>query len=530
MNQSEPAPLSDIAAGASQAMVAMRDGVCLATDVYLPGTSAGRLPTVLVRTPYDKGSAFTFLDRIAEVFNGHGYAFVAQDVRGRGRSEGERRPLEFEVTDGYDTLDWVASRGWSDGAVGMFGDSYLGFAGLAAAVSGHRALRAIVPRMIGTGRAVDHGGVYSLELVEWAANYWMDNRNYARQVDWSVIPTSDVIERSTGSRCPAYERLREITVAGSEQANLAFFGLADPRAAIRIPVLHWTGYWDLRAESCLADYADMRRRPDLASAQFLILDAIDDEFYPVGYDGPAAGLGEAASPEAIEELLPEYTGAVVEFFDRHVRGVTGADPPRVRWHLAHAGWRTADEWPPPGARCREIVLCTDDATGSWRHDPADPVPSLAPNPWSVLSAQPDERAVQSRADVLTFTSAELTAPLDLAGPAEVRLAIEADAPSMHVIAKLVDVWPDGAARRVLLGARAVAAAQYGDTAEISLGHTGYRFQPGHRVRVEIASSCYPFFELHPGTDADPWTATERRPADVRLTSGGIRLMVTALPD
>jgi uncharacterized protein len=566
MDASQPAPLSDVAPRATQVMVAMRDAIRLATDVYLPvppsagpppgaphpgaphpgapppgaPPSAGpgsrlpvgpgsRLPTVLVRTPYDKGSAFTFLPRIAEVFNGHGYAFVAQDVRGRGRSEGERRPLEFEVTDGYDTLDWIVGQSWSDGAVGMFGDSYLGFTGLAAAVSGHPALRAIVPRMIGTGRAVDHDGVFSMELVEWAANYWMDNRNYARQVDWSVTPLSQVIECSTGSSCPPYERLRALTVAGHEAANLAFFGTPDPRAAIGIPVLHWTGYWDLRAESCIADYVDMRHRPDLAGLQFLILDAIDHEFYPVGYDGPAAGLGEAPSEAAIEELLPDYTGAAIEFFDRHLRSVTDADPPRVRWHLTHVGWQAADEWPPPGAQVREIALSSDDAATSWQHYPADPVPSLAPNPWSILSNQPDERAVESRADVLTFTSDELTGPLDLAGPAAVQLAIDSDAPSMHVMAKLVDVWPDGAARRVLLGARAVPAAQYGTTVEVRLGNTGYRVQPGHRIRVEIASSCYPLFELHPGTAEDPWTATERRSATVRLAQREIGLRITALP-
>ncbi|PZS07118.1 MAG: X-Pro dipeptidyl-peptidase, partial [Chloroflexi bacterium] len=65
----------------------MRDGVRLATDVYLPEGSAWPLAAVLVRTPYDKGAAFTFLPRLANLFNEHGYAFVAQDVRGRGRSE-----------------------------------------------------------------------------------------------------------------------------------------------------------------------------------------------------------------------------------------------------------------------------------------------------------------------------------------------------------------------------------------------------------------------------------------------------------
>lgn len=528
-------PLSENAPGARQVMVVMRDGVRLATDVYLPGSSAGTWPAVLVRTPYDKGSAFTFLPRIAAEFTARGYAFVAQDVRGRGRSEGERRPLEFEVADGYDTLAWLAAQPWSDGAAGMFGDSYLGFTSLAAAVSGHPALRAIVPRMIGTGRAVDHDGAYSMELVEWAANYWMDNRCYARKVDWSVTPLSDVIERSTGRRCPPYERLRALTVAGREAASLAFFGTADPRGAIRIPVLHWTGYWDLRAGSCLADYLDMRGRPELAAAQYLILDAIDHEFYPAGYDGPAAGLGEAPSAAAIEELIPAYTAAVLEFFDRHVRrdaaaagAGAGAGTARVRWHLAYDGWREAAEWPPPGARPRELALAADDAA-AWLHDPADPVPSLAANPWSILSDPPDERVAESRADVLTCTSAELSSALDLAGPVTVALAIDADAPSMHVFAKLVDVWPDGTARRVLLGARAVPASQYQSTIWIRLGHTGYRMRPGHRIRVEIASSCYPLFELHPGTADDPWTATTRQPVAVRLTSSGLRLRLTELP-
>jgi len=528
MDASQPVPRSEIAARARPVMIAMRDGVHLATDVYLPAGRQAPAPVVLVRTLYDKGSAFTFLPRLADVFNERGYAFVAQDVRGRGRSDGERRPLEHEVADGYDTLDWIARQPWSDGRAGMFGDSYLGFTSLAAAVSGHPSLKAIVPRMIGTDRAVDHDGVYSMELVEWAANYLMDDRNYARRVDWSVAPLSDVIERSTGRACPPYDRLRALTVAGPKVANEAFFGTADPQGAILVPTLHWTGYWDLRCESCIADYIAMRGRPEIAERQYLMLDAIDHEFYPLGYDGPAAGLGEAPSPEVIEELIPDYTDAVLEFFDRHVRGEAGPEIPRVRWNLSRAGWQTAPDWPPPGTGIRDVPVLPDDEADSWRHDPADPVPNLPANPWSILSSQPDERAVESRADVLTFTSDELATAIDLAGPAYVRLSIHADAPSMHVVAKLVDVWPDGAARRMMLGARLVGAAEYGAEVEIRLGHIGYRVQPGHRIRVEVASSCYPFYELHPGTDDDPWTAVNRRAVTVRLPGRKVRLALTTL--
>jgi len=119
-------------------------------------------------------------------------------------------------------------------------------------------------------------------------------------------------------------------------------------------------------------------------------------------------------------------------------------------------------------------------------------------------------------------------PVDLAGPVTVTTAISSSAPSMHLVAKLVDVPPDGPALRLLMGARLVPSADYGQPVSVRLGHTGYRVRPGHRLRVEIASSCYPFFELHPGTGEDPWTAVDRQPASVELTDEVVRLKVTAL--
>ena len=141
-----PAPLDP---RAEQTMVRMRDGVRLATDVYLPD-GHGRVPAVLVRLPYDKCGRYTFMPQLAPHFNERGYAFVAQDVRGKFRSEGETMPFVHEVEDGYDTLEWVAAQPWCDGRVGMWGDSYYGYTQWAAAASGHPALKAIVPRVTST--------------------------------------------------------------------------------------------------------------------------------------------------------------------------------------------------------------------------------------------------------------------------------------------------------------------------------------------------------------------------------------------
>ena len=129
---------------AEQSMVPMRDGVRLATDVFLPPDSQTRIPAVLVRLPYDKGGRYTFMSDIAPSFTDRGYAFVVQDVRGKFRSEGETLAFAHEVDDGYDTLEWVVSQPWCDGNVGMWGDSYYGYTQWAAVASRHPALKAIV--------------------------------------------------------------------------------------------------------------------------------------------------------------------------------------------------------------------------------------------------------------------------------------------------------------------------------------------------------------------------------------------------
>ena len=138
-----PAPVDPIA---TQHMVPMRDGVELATDVYLP-EGAGPFPAVLVRLPYDKNGRYCWMPFIARHFIARGYAFLPQDVRGKFRSGGD--PLAFvnEVPDGYDTIEWITSQPWCNGDVGMWGDSYYGFTQWAAVASGHPALKAIVPRV-----------------------------------------------------------------------------------------------------------------------------------------------------------------------------------------------------------------------------------------------------------------------------------------------------------------------------------------------------------------------------------------------
>jgi hypothetical protein len=101
-----------------------RDGIRLATNVYVPGrggATAGRFPTIVERTPYNKDTA---ADALTGYFVPRGYAVVMQDIRGRYKSEGRWRPIQDDGPDGADLLKWIASQPWSNGKVGTVGTSY----------------------------------------------------------------------------------------------------------------------------------------------------------------------------------------------------------------------------------------------------------------------------------------------------------------------------------------------------------------------------------------------------------------------
>jgi len=123
--------------------VPMRDGVELSTLILRPAQD-GRFPVLLARTPYGKVNE---LPSLALTAARQGYVVALQDVRGTGESGGTFLPMQHEVEDGWDTLDWIASQPYTVPEVGMFGASYVGFTQIAAAASGHAALKSISPRV-----------------------------------------------------------------------------------------------------------------------------------------------------------------------------------------------------------------------------------------------------------------------------------------------------------------------------------------------------------------------------------------------
>jgi predicted acyl esterase len=547
-----PAPLDP---DAEEVHVRMRDGVRLATDVYLGDGTTPR-PAVLVRLPYDKCGRYTFMPQLAPHFTSRGYAFVVQDVRGKFRSGGDTMPYAHEVTDGYDTLDWLTSQPWCDDTVGMFGDSYYGYTQWAAVASGHPALRAIVPRVtsadIGVTRTQWADTVAPLYGADYLAHFWVDQPIYDYQVDWAHRPLSEVFDDA-------------FTVIGARSAafDAALRASDDPHAAgprwrqhpfdlLRIPVLHSVGWFDNIAPESMRDYTALTVRSDRADLQYLVADATDHENYQLADLPIGTATDHDQDDTALQRLIPVYLGPALDFFDRTLRhrGELAGLPP-VRWRLGHDGWHETTAWPPPGTRELRLYLTGDRATADaeggsltrhadsaraalgWTHDPDNLVPSTVTDPFALLREFPDEQAVESRPDVLTFTAEPLRRPLDLAGPVRLRVHVGSTAASMHLHAKLADVAPDGSAHMLVRGQTHLQNPDPGAAVEISLGHTGYRLQPGHRLRIHLACSDYPLYIWHPGTGENPWHATAGKRNEQTLVTGGFApsyLSTTVLED
>ncbi len=168
-------------------MVPMRDGVRLATDIYLPArngnAAAQRFPAILERTPYDKTadsrSERTPTDakpksraEVAAFFVRNGYVVIYQDCRGRYKSEGEFVKYLADGHDGYDTCAWIIRQAWSNGSIGTMGLSYAAHTQGALGSAGAPGVKAMFLDSGGFANAyqggIRQGGAFEMKQATWA--------------------------------------------------------------------------------------------------------------------------------------------------------------------------------------------------------------------------------------------------------------------------------------------------------------------------------------------------------------------------
>jgi putative CocE/NonD family hydrolase len=501
--------------------VPMRDGVPLCTNIFRPAGSERR-PTILVRTPYNKGGGMTPNYR---AFVERGYAVVVQDVRGRYHSDGVFEPFAQETPDGSDTLNWIAGQPWSNGKVGMIGGSYVGIVQWKAALSGNPHLKAIFPVVSGDDdyrdRYYSTGGALKLGQ----RLYWMSENLRApgfakpdfNRFIWR-LPLRMADRAATGQRSAMLQK------ALDHPSRDAFWKSVSSRERIheiRVPVFAVGGWYDNFVEGDLDAFVLLRK---LGRPNRLIVGPWPHD---ISYKLPGVDYG-------MDSQIP-LRKLQLEWFDYWLKG--SAAPPSsapLRYFVMGANqWREADVWPPKEVRSVPLYLAsnghanTASGDGALRsrapssraadvfvYDPMKPVPTTGGAvccnarvfAWGPL----DQRNVERRRDVLVYTSRPLQRPLRIAGPVRVVLHVATSATDTDFTAKLVDVSPDGRAVNLtdgILRLRYRASVEKPVLAkpgeiyriEIEAGPTSALFHKGHLVRLEISSSNFPRFARNPNT-------------------------------
>ena len=536
------------------ARVPMRDGVKLTTNVFLP-ESKGRFSTLLMRTPYNRAS---YPAANYKLFLDNRYAVVVQDVRGRYGSEGTFQPLDQEIPDGDDTLNWIAKQAWSDGKVGMIGGSYLGIAQWRAALSNNPHLIAIFPVVGGSDeyrdRFYSRGGAVKLghRLLWLSENLklpWPFQADFPDYVRHLPVRTSD--RQATGRTVELWqESMNHPTWDDYWRKRSTWEHLAD----IRTPAFIVGGWYDNFVEGDLDAFSWLSRR---SSAHRLVVGP-----WPHSMSAPFPS-GITFGPESSTPIR-RYQLDWFHYWMRTVHPAPEMKTPRVRiFVMGIDKWRDEEEWPLSRARLQSWYLSSNrgantitgdgmlapepashEDTDSFTYDPRRPVPtqggSVCCDPKVIPWGPMDQRKVEAREDVLVYTSAPLKKDLEVTGTVRLRLHVATTAPDTDFTAKLVDVAPDGFARnlcdgilrlRYRNGLDKVVLAKAGEvySVQIEVGVTSNVFRAGHRIRLDISSSNFPRFDRNPNTGRLGADETELRTARQTVYHGKVRASQLILP-
>jgi hypothetical protein len=528
--------------------IRMRDGVTLYADVYRP-VGEGKYPVLLSRTPYSTERFPTAYDA-AVYFAQRGYVYVFQDIRGRHESEGRWEPFFDDEKDGVDTIQWAARQPWSTGKVAMQGGSYLGQNQWRAAQAGAPGLVTIFPMVASTSLYHDwitlNGG--------WRLSFnfgWGPVRQESRimqnpgphtiaglraihydEVQWHL--PLNTMQQKVGRHARFYDDWIAHPDYDAYWKPLNSEELFDK---ITVPVHTFGGWFDIFSQGTLRGFVGMSHNGASDTARRMSHIVIG----PWGH-GPSEKYGALDfGPEANVDPLPLQ----LRWYDYWLKGIDNglaAEPPVKLFVMGRNEWVYEREYPLARTEYKPLYFASaGHANGSrgdgrlvwekpsgaskadeFRYDPDDPVPSLGGNNCcgTPTPAGPmDQRPIEGRRDVLLYTSDFLTDEVEATGPVKVVLYVASDAVDTDFVAKLVDVYPDGASYNMAEG---IVRARYRDSLskpslltpgqvyrmEIDLVGTSVAFRKGHRIRVHVTSSHFPQFDRNPNTGA-PFGTTDK---------------------
>ncbi|MGA1873045.1 MAG: CocE/NonD family hydrolase [Thermoplasmatota archaeon] len=483
----------------------MRDGIGLATDVFSP-SDGGQRGSILFRTPYDKSDPKRYTEWAESGWNG-----IGQDVRGRYLSEGVSQfPIFWEAAaDGYDTVQWIARQNFSNGKVATYGNSAMGvvqyfMAGADPPNLTCQFIRMAPPNMYSD--AAYQGGQYKLSTIgslmsgqsyEYNKAVW-DNENY----------TTDFWDNVT---------------------------LSNKWQMVNVPAVHIGGWYDAFSEGTIEGFMGYNYHGgDGAKGRSKL---IMGPWTHGGVNG-IGRIGEIDFPDnanwyyeddMFSDMLDKYMTNTSNDFDNwptvqyYVMG--DADDPEA----PGMEWRSSAVWPIPSnetpmylhgnGSLNGLPPLSDNESFTYRYDPKNPVPSMGGQNIGISSGPYDQRSVENRDDVLTFTSGILDEPIEATGKIKAKIFVSSDKYDTDFTVKITDVYPDGRSMLVTDGVIRMRNRNGTDhwefmdpgeiyEVEVDLWSTSYVWNTGHRIRVAVSSSNYPRFLPNPNTKAGIYGSSE----------------------
>ncbi|MBI1760054.1 MAG: CocE/NonD family hydrolase [Acidobacteria bacterium] len=543
----------------TNAMIPMRDGVWLNTNIFAPKNASAPLPIILERTPYNAPANQGWANGKYKALAADGYIFVFQDIRGRYKSEGQfvmqRAPVSVlkhdpklidEVTDAYDTIEWLIKNvPNNNGRVGIVGISYPGWTAAMATLAPHPALRAASPQAspadMFLGDDFHHNGAFRLSYGFEYATMMETNKEQARfefdrydTFEWYLRlgALSNVNEKYLHGKIPTWNDFvnhPNYDQFWQEQAMAGYL------KQVNVPLLNVAGWWDQEDFYGPTKIYETLEPHDTKRQNFLVAGPWNHGGWARG-DGSSLGrikFGSNTAQHYRERIEAPWFAYWLK--DKGTAGLTEA----ITFQTGANEWKSYDQWPPrnltvdrqlyfhaAGNLSFDAPNDAGHAFDSYVSDPRNPVP-YRPRPieatydprgsdWGAWLVE-DQRFASQRPDVANWQTEMLTEDVTITGKLSAHLFAATTGSDSDWIVKLIDVYPDDYPKEPKMGgyqlmvANDVLRGRFRQGFEkplpivpnavneytIDLHHLDHRFLKGHKIMVQVQSTWFPVIDRNP---------------------------------
>ena len=542
--------------------IRMQDRTVLRADIYRPDDKE-KHPAIFSRSYHKMFGRFGHLDIISATRAGYALINQVIRGRGtsEGTWNPENAAIT-EAQDGYDSVEWIAEQNWCDGNVGMMGFSHSGGMATQTAIENPPHLKAIAPWSSGIGLGQQKGGpggfrppntggaISFITALIWLPNEASDVVNKLEKEGKDVTEMRQILQwaRNNPEELYNFLPLKDVPFTRFESfAKLWMFRLRGvpstiPQTEVKdvvevnnykrvvVPCSHLTGWFDGPATASFESFSNMQKQGGshyARESQHIISGPWMHTTELLNYLGAVNFGAEVRNVSPGDQLI--------SFFDRYLRGRDVKIPPVQYFLMGRNQWRTADTWPLQQTRWQRFYLHSrgnantfsgdgvlsrnepgSEPTDTFIYDPHNPVPTVGGSMiggaagFGLVAGPLEQSPVEKRTDVLCYTSDELKEDVEITGPLEMHVFAATSARDTDFTAKLIDVFPDGRSYNLVDGIRRARGLKSEEQPElvtpgevyeyvITMGPTSQLFRKGHRIRIDISSSNFPYYDRNMNT-------------------------------